>query len=554
MDAVVLQARSRAFTLISIACFLVVVAVMVARVDVPPVLDYPNHFARIWLLSGGIDEPPLSAIYAIDWSRTSTNIGIDLLAWKLGPFLGATVIAKSALFLSIILAPLGAALLNRYLLGQWHPWQVAIFFFAWCATMIGGFMNFQIGLGLALIFAIADDWLSRRGRVFQFGWRFLATATLFYDHIFAAGFFLLLIVALEFSPAFTAFSNRPAFWSFFRRALIAAITWAVTVLAVMSLSAGGGKLPGAGLDIMWNDSLPLQVWNLLSAIWSYSLVADVVFLIGIVVVQTMLRKNGYRVHAGLMIATLILLLLSIASPRNALATGWISWRFPIMAALAASAMLLPAPLRNHRQLVLVCVLVTVTVFGRTAWIAYNWVAYQPMVAQVRSLLDLVPPGSAVLQVGRMPKKSMAEPPLSLSMAWYEDTYRHLVTLAVPESKSFVPTLFTATGKQPLVVRPQWMSLDVPEDNLISTATLICIKPEQFAGTHRSYLSNWHRTFDYVMVLNADRPDKVAGNDIPGGLDLVAGRGFAQLYRVAKTWTSEAHAIRPAYCDDIQPWH
>jgi len=56
---------------IAFACLclgLSALALPVLSVRVPPLLDYPNHFARIWLLSGGIDRPPLSAMYALDWT------------------------------------------------------------------------------------------------------------------------------------------------------------------------------------------------------------------------------------------------------------------------------------------------------------------------------------------------------------------------------------------------------------------------------------------------------------------------------------------------------
>ena len=44
----------------------------------PPLLDYPNHFARIWLLAGGAGAQPVSGFYAVDWSGAWTNIGIDV--------------------------------------------------------------------------------------------------------------------------------------------------------------------------------------------------------------------------------------------------------------------------------------------------------------------------------------------------------------------------------------------------------------------------------------------------------------------------------------------
>jgi hypothetical protein len=38
----------------------------VALTRVAPLLDYPNHLARIWLLAGGAVHAPLDGIYRVD--------------------------------------------------------------------------------------------------------------------------------------------------------------------------------------------------------------------------------------------------------------------------------------------------------------------------------------------------------------------------------------------------------------------------------------------------------------------------------------------------------
>src|SRR5258708_3171440 len=42
---------------IGIAIATVIVLFPVLSVTVPPILDYPNHYARLWLLSGGANDP-----------------------------------------------------------------------------------------------------------------------------------------------------------------------------------------------------------------------------------------------------------------------------------------------------------------------------------------------------------------------------------------------------------------------------------------------------------------------------------------------------------------
>src|SRR5262249_41386123 len=66
----------RDWWLIAAALLLVLVAPFVL-VDVPPVLDYPNHLARYFVLAHP-DDPGLSQMYAPNW-RILPNLGMDLI-------------------------------------------------------------------------------------------------------------------------------------------------------------------------------------------------------------------------------------------------------------------------------------------------------------------------------------------------------------------------------------------------------------------------------------------------------------------------------------------
>ena len=45
-------------------------------VDVPPVLDYPNHLARLYVLAFGASDPVLRTMYAPHW-QIVPNHAID---------------------------------------------------------------------------------------------------------------------------------------------------------------------------------------------------------------------------------------------------------------------------------------------------------------------------------------------------------------------------------------------------------------------------------------------------------------------------------------------
>ncbi|MDQ0456366.1 hypothetical protein [Rhizobium paknamense] len=524
----------------AIAAFLLLTTILIACFPFPPLLDFPNHYARMWLLAGGIDQAPFPAIYEVDWHRAVTNVGIDLMARWIGPVLGVSLLAHCLLFLAITLPPLGAIALNSSLFGRAHLWQIAILFLAWCATLIGGFINFQIGLGLALLLAALDHRLAARKPAVVFMVRVLAAFLLTIVHIFATGFYLALLWGLAFGSTMEPWRQRTARLAALRR--IGMATLAV-VLPVLLIAAQGQPTPDANQGMaMWNANPVLIALNLLTMISTYIPVVDVLFAIPIILIVTRaLKARQYRIHAGLCLATLGLLLLATLSPRHIMATGWISWRFPIMAALTGMAMLLPWPLLAPRRTLLLAMIVCIAVFGRSGWIGYNWWRGNKDAQAVLTVLSHVPPGAAILPLTHIPDNRPLEFP-SRYYAWNEDTFRHLATLAVPFSNAFVPTIFTAKGKQPLAVKDPWSRIAVPEGSLMTSAVLTCPHLLQEALIEVPYLRHWQQDFDYVLILNTDIADVFGGNAVPQALKPVAQTDFAQLYVIDKKAERGAAAI------------
>ncbi len=535
-----------------LVAFMALVAILVALFKFPPLLDYANHYARMWLLAGGIKEAPFPEIYAIEWNRTFTNVGIDLLARFIGPFIGVSLLARILLFLAIVLPPLGAITLHRRLFGGSYYWQIGMLYLAWCATLIGGFINFQIGLGLALLFATLDHRLQSGSAVRLFLWRVAVSLLLTVVHIFSVGFFLAIVCGLEFSLRFDVLKSRSVVLRLAGR-LVAAMIACLLPPAALSLTAA--DLPGSQVgDILavWNDSPMLLISNLLSAIWTYAAFVDAIFLVPILLVcSRALAAKNLRIHAGLVVTAAGLLALSILSPRHALGTGWISWRFPIMAALVGMIMICPFQKVSRRQAVILFLVLNIVVFGRTMWIGFNWWRGQADVASVEKVLEAVPAGAAILPLQHDP--AFAEMKLDQRhFAFSEDTFRHLPTMAVPLAHAFVPTLFSAQGKQPLAVLPAWSEKSVPEGNLFSTGVLSCPGLMAQAASFTPYLVDWRSKFDFILVVNADMVDQNVGDTMPGGIDLVKNAGFARLYAIDRNTTTLPDAVPPS-CPDSFHW-
>lgn len=170
------------------------------------------------------------------------------------------------------------------------------------------------------------------------------------------------------------------------------------------------------------------------------------------------------------------------------------------------------------------------VIARSAFVGYVWFERQADVRAVAAATTTVRPGAAVL---------LAENNASSWARWMESPigrysggmpiYRHTATTIVMSRKAFVPTIFTAAGKQPLRVLPPWTQLSVPEGGLPSVDDLD--DPRVGPRSEYPYLEDWRRRFDYLLLVNADLPNRNRAIEQVPGLSLVSDQGFARLYRI-----------------------
>jgi hypothetical protein len=511
---------------------------------IPPLTDYPNHLARYWLIAGGVHEPALAGFYRIDWFNAVTNVGVDRMVAVLAPFASGFTLGHLAVVAAAVLPPLGILALNQALSGRITAWQALFPLAAWSTTLLMGFINFQLGLGLALLFAAVDPLARPRlwSRLLGPRWargavvmRIPLGMILAADHLFGLLFYAVLLAGLAVGPEPIDWPDWGVLLVRLRRAALAS-AWCLIPLAVIATHRAlpGAEASGRSFDhsIQYNV-MPGKLATLFSVLASYNVFQEMVLALALVVLFLWLRgRRALTAHAGLTLACAGLVVLAIITPSRAAGASWIDRRFPVMALFCGLAAL---QLREDvpRRFALVLGAGSLLLASlQAAWVSWNWRAMERDMGAVRQVLASVPAGATILPVQHDP---------SLALKWHapagrymfgvgDATFRHFDALAVPFRHAFVPNLFAARGLQPLKVLGGWDRLVEHNGGDLASVSALTRAPRP---DEASYIAGWRRRFDYVLVLNVDMPDQSGAFRPPPELTLVSATRFAQLWRVAR---------------------
>ena len=210
---------------IGLSAILFVIAVTpIWLVRIPPLVDYPNHLARMHVLASGDRSPWLAEYYEIHWA-VLPNLGMDAVVPPLARRLSVETAGKVFLALTLLLLAGGTIALHAVLHRRWSLWPLLAFFFLYNSVFLWGFLNYLWGLALAIWSYAA--WIAwRRGPAWFVIPLFSVFGTaIFFSHLFAIGLYGIFIVGYELGEYWRA-GNRDL-RSALRQAAIAAAPFIV---------------------------------------------------------------------------------------------------------------------------------------------------------------------------------------------------------------------------------------------------------------------------------------------------------------------------------------
>ena len=482
-------------------------------VDVPPLLDYPNHLARAVFLAFGASDPFMSQYYAARWAIIP-DLGTDLVWPPLMRVLPIYVAGKAVVGCIVVLPVLGTIAYSRAVFGVRSAWPLGSVLVAYNGTLLLGFLNFVAGAGLALLMAAA--WIAWRDR---YPWRTVmlasvGTVALFFCHLMGLAFWVILISGHE---AAWLWSHRRSGVAMARRiaAGVAVMAGPALLYAVSPLSTVATVTAWPSLDDKFRE-LVMPFANYVLPLDIGTLVAVVGFLFGCAF------TGRCRITIASGVPLVLLALLFVMAPNAVKGTYLFDTRFSVMFGYLLFGAVRPAPLPRW------AIVAAAGGFGalfavRMAVVDAAWTAHRQDVADLRATIAAVPPGARVFvatvsqeeaphywQRGAMSRRLSLGLPLD----------GHLAALLLIERRAYWPFMFDDPSQQPIETLPPYRGLADRSDASVGARDLEVLDKVDLCG------------FTDLLLLHAGAVADAARLD-PGRLALVSQTDIAALYRVRK---------------------
>jgi hypothetical protein len=492
-------------------------------VTVPPLVDYPNHLARMHILANWESIPETQRNYIADW-KLHPNMAMELIVPFLARVMPIYMAGKLFIAATLLLLLGGTITLRRVLREQVGLWPVLTFLLLYNYVLFWGFLDYLFTAGLAL-FAFSA-WIALRGRstLLRLAVFSCIATILFIGHLFGLLVYGLLVLGYElFRVRGLPLLGRDMAMSWVVSAFQFAIP-AALFLKWMSANGTGDK----ALNVY--GPLNERLAALVSPVHMGVPWVDVPAAVFLGILLVMCRSNKSVGFASELKLPLLLLLVAALVMPYYLADVWgTHFRIPPLIACVVVAGVRLAP--EARQFVTRVACAAIAIFiVRTAVISHAWADIDRKFVEFRAATSAIEPGARIIVVQDDADLPSGKIPLYGMQFW------NLAAIAVIEQAVFLPNLFT--GHVGIHAAPTLRHLDTPIGIPVTRAILnegSNAETSRFPlGHHLSrfmwaYWPGWPQHYDYVVSIRFDNRE----NPDPGRLQRVRSGTFFDIYRVMK---------------------
>lgn len=461
-------------------------------VEIPALVDYPNHLARMSILArdGTAFANPF---YEVAWGFYP-NLAMDLVVPVLARAVGVVAATKMFYLSGLALLVSGAVAIELAVKRRFDcaGFVALLYLHAWPVAF--GFLNFTVALGIALWGIAAWLRFERGGLASRCLLHGAVVLVLYVGHMFALGIYGLAVGLIEARRTAAARAYAP------RSLAIYPILAAPVAILSLVLLRTGGSVGGSGTQ-----------WGLLEKIRTFPSIngfsqwaSGSTTLVLVVGLYGLARSGALRFEgAGLWLAAGFAACF-LAMPVRLFDTAFVDVRIVMAAAFIVPAFVEVRIARPGHRVAAAIGLAGIALLN-LATVARVQMSYAGEYRRLVASFSALRPKARVLVAhsgdGLDPPRDLAEYPIF-----------HAPVLAVHYADAFVPTLFAYPGKQPVRPRASMRRLSPRLSNLEGIDDLARIARGEPVPGRPAYLADWTRDFDYLYVVGP-----VVGNPLPGRL-------------------------------------
>lgn len=470
-------------------------------VAVPPLVDYPNHLARMYILAHAGNSEILRNFYEVHWA-VLPNLAMDLVVPPLARVFPIEVAGKIFLSLTLVILSSGTIALHCALHRRLTPWPLVVFLFLYSGSFLYGLLNFLFALGFALWLLAAWIYLHER-----LSWPHALlfscfAVALFFAHLAGFAVYAVGMVGYEFAhyrnqrAESQPVSLKP--W------LMALSQFAVPAVLNVFFSSTSEELFVSAHD--FNDAqyyVPRKLFGLLELLHTYHLTLNVVILI-LLALLIAIGMSSHRIilNSALRWVLVALVAAYLVMPFQSFGSSFADYRLTVPLALLFIA---GTDLHsvNARQGTILAVVLLTLFLGRTALIMEKWSQSDQFYAQIFLAYAQLPEGSRMYT---------AYPEKGLELDFPAGDFRSMAIIA---KATFVPTIYAAPFTT-IALRPPYKVLASQTPQYSSSKS-----PADWAWLSSQY--------DYLLILDEDR----FRAKLPSNILLVHDGGRVRLYRTPR---------------------
>jgi hypothetical protein len=411
-------------------------AVPVVRCGILPLVDYPNHLARMALLARLAQDPTLQRFYALAW-RPIPDLAMDVVVPPLLRFMPLLAAGKLFVLAIFFLLAGGSALIHRVAFGRWSAWPCLAFLFLYNRILLWGMLNYLFGLGLALCAFAAALALRERGILARIGVGAVLALAVWGAHFAAFGVYAVLWLGHEAAALLRARGGRGAGAV---RLGVAALPLLLPIAIMLWTGAGAGG--GVQFGAPWRKlDLLFSVFDL------YHRPFDIAcFVLAVAALGYAYWRRWLVLAPGLALPVGLLALAYLVLPSDIMGATGVDRRLPLALALALCGASAWVGGRARRERIFLAA-AGAMLLVRLGTVGVSWTASDHEYRTLLAGLDAIPAGSRV---------AVAYPPAALNVQ--PTPLAHFPVLAAATRDAFVPTLFARPTQQPIVLQRPFRAL------------------------------------------------------------------------------------------------